>query len=66
MLRYIVMKTRADLICRRIELYRRALREGVDAASSIQYLYQIFAAEEELAELLRLEKTDTQPSAVQS
>ena len=60
------METKADHLCRRIELYRRALREGVDAASSIQYLYQIFAAEEELAELVRLEKTDAQASAVQS
>jgi hypothetical protein len=66
MLEYIAMNTRADLPSRRIELYRRALREGVDAASSIQYLYQIFAAEEELAELVRLGKPDAQPSAVKS
>ena len=66
MMEYIAMNTRVDLLSRRIELYRRALREGVDAASSIQYLYEIFAAEEELAELARLEKPEAQHSMVQS
>jgi hypothetical protein len=47
------MDAKADILCRRIELYRRHLREGVDAASSVHYLYEIFAAEDELAELLR-------------
>ena len=56
---------RADLLCRRIEQCRRVLREGVDAASSIHYLYEIFAAEEELAELLRLDPQPTQRSTAQ-
>jgi len=59
------MDPRTDLLCRRIELCRRVLREGVDAASSIHYLYEIFAAEEELAELLRLDPQPTQHSTAQ-
>ena len=47
------MENKADILCRRIEQYRRYLREGVDAASSVHYLYEIFAAENELAEFLR-------------
>ena len=56
---------RADLLCRRIELCRRVLREGVDVTSTIHYLYEIFAAEEELAELLRLDPQPTQHSTAQ-
>jgi hypothetical protein len=56
------MEPRADLLWRRIQLCRRNLREGVDAATSLHYLYEIFAAEEELAELLRLDQQSTQHS----
>ena len=53
------MDDKADILCRRIELYRRHLREGADAASSVQYLYEIFAAEDELAELLRSSRDES-------
>jgi hypothetical protein len=42
------------------------LREGVDAATSLHYLYTIFAAEEELAELLRSDQQPTQHSTAQA
>jgi len=56
---------RADLLYQKIELCRRSLREGVDAATSLNYLYEIFAAEEELAELLRLDLQQTQHAVPQ-
>ena len=59
------VEPRADVLCRRIERCRRALREGVDAGTSLHYLYEIFAAEEELAELLRLDLQQTQHSVPQ-
>ena len=41
--------SRAEYLLRRIELYRRYLREGVDAAEAIDYLREIAEAEAELA-----------------
>ena len=43
------MEERADMLRRRIALYRRYLREGVDAALAGQYLRQLQADEAELA-----------------
>ena len=39
---------RAELLGRRIALYRRYLREGVEGALAIEYLRQITEAEAEL------------------
>jgi len=43
------MKERAQILRRRIALYRRYLREGVDAALAGEYLRQIRDDEAELA-----------------
>jgi hypothetical protein len=40
---------RAEMLRRKIELYRRYLREGVDAALALDYLREIAEAEAELA-----------------
>ena len=45
------MEERAAILRRRIELYRRYLREGVDAGLATEYLWQISQAEAELAEI---------------
>ncbi len=45
------MDERSELLRHRIELYRRYLREGVDANLAAQYLREIGAAEAELAEI---------------
>jgi hypothetical protein len=45
------MDERAAILRRRIELYRRYLREGVDAWMAAEYLQQIVADEAELAEI---------------
>lgn len=45
------MSTRAEMLHRRITLYRRYLAEGVDADLARQYLDDIRAAEAELAEI---------------
>lgn len=45
------MDDRADMLRRRIALYRRYLREGVDAAIARDYLEQILKDEAELAEI---------------
>jgi hypothetical protein len=47
------MDTKAAILCRRIELYRRYLRESVDAALVFDYLREIVAAGDGLADLLR-------------
>jgi hypothetical protein len=41
----------AEALCRRIELYRRYMRQGVDAALAAAYLRAIAAAEAALVEL---------------
>ena len=43
------MEDRADFLCRRIALYRRYLREGVDVSLAEVYLQQIAADEAGLA-----------------
>jgi hypothetical protein len=43
------MEERADMLRRRIALYRRYLREGVDAALAGEYVHQIREDEAELA-----------------
>jgi hypothetical protein len=43
------MEERADILRRRIALYRRYLREGVDAALAGEYVCQIRDDEAELA-----------------
>ena len=43
------MKERAEILRRRIALYRRYLREGVDATLAGEYLRQIRDDEAELA-----------------
>jgi hypothetical protein len=45
------MEERAELLRRRIELYRRYLRGGVDANLAEQYLRQIIEDEAELREI---------------
>ena len=57
------MDTKADILCRRIELYRRYLRGSVDAALIFDYFREIVAAEGELAELLQ---SDTDPKPPRS
>ena len=42
---------RAELLRRRLELYRRYLREGVDASLAEQYLRQIAEDEAELRQI---------------
>ena len=43
------MEERADMLRRRIALYRRYLREGVDAALAGEYVRQLGEDEAELA-----------------
>jgi hypothetical protein len=43
------MEERAEMLRRRIALYRRYLREGVDAALAGEYVRQIRDDEDELA-----------------
>ena len=43
------MKERAEMLRRRTALYRRYLREGVDAALAGEYVRQIWDDEAELA-----------------
>jgi len=43
------MESQADLLRRRIALYRRYLREGTDEASAAEYLRQILQDEAALA-----------------
>jgi len=43
---------RTETLCRRIELYRTYLRQGVDAALAVDYLRQIAEAETALVELI--------------
>jgi hypothetical protein len=45
------MSERAELLRRRIELYRRHLREGVDVVLAAEYLREIVATEAELQEI---------------
>ncbi len=45
------MDERAEFLRRRIELYRRYLREGVDIDVAAEYLRQIAEDEGELAEI---------------
>jgi hypothetical protein len=52
------MENRAELLRRRIALYRRYLREGVDAALAETYLREIRDAEAELGELTPRERRD--------
>jgi hypothetical protein len=46
---FLSMEDRASLLRRRIALYRRYLREGVDAMLAAEYLRQLGADEVELA-----------------
>ena len=39
------MDERAEILCRRIELHRHDLRQGVDAARAVDYLQEIADAE---------------------
>jgi hypothetical protein len=50
------MNDRAEILRRKIELYRRYLREGVDITLATEYLREIAEAE---AELERLTGRDT-------
>jgi hypothetical protein len=43
------MEERADMLRRRIALYRRYLREGVDATLALEYVRQLGDDEAELA-----------------
>jgi len=45
------MEERADMLRRRIALYRRYLREGVDVALAGEYLRQLAEDETELTEI---------------
>lgn len=45
------MEDRAEILRRRIALYRRYLREGVNTALAAEYLRQIADDEAELAEI---------------
>jgi hypothetical protein len=51
-----LMDDRADLLRRRIELYRQYLRLGVAVGTAMTYLREIAVAEHELAELLAAAK----------
>ncbi len=53
------MSERAEILRRRIALYRRYLAEGVDAELARQYLRDIAHMEAELAEI---EKNDPDPA----
>ena len=46
------MDERTETLCRRIELNRTYLRQGVDAALAVDYLRQIAEAETALVELI--------------
>jgi hypothetical protein len=46
---YSEMEERADILRRRIALYRRYLREGVDATLALEYVRQVGDDEAELA-----------------
>jgi len=48
-----LMDERAETLCRRIELYRRYLGQGVDAVLAADYLRETVEAEAALAELIR-------------
>ncbi len=50
------MEDRADFLRRRIELYRRYLREGADAALAAEYLRRVAEAQAELAKIEEAEK----------
>jgi hypothetical protein len=47
------MDEHVETLCRRIELYRRYLRDGVDAALAAEYLRGIAEAEAALVMLIR-------------
>ena len=50
------MEERADVLRRRIALYRRYLREGVDAALVGEYVQQLWEDEVELAAIESAER----------
>jgi hypothetical protein len=50
------MEERADMLRRRIALYRRYLREGVDATLALEYVAQIRDDEGELAAIESAER----------
>jgi len=50
------MEERADVLRRRIALYRRYLREGVDAALVGEYVRQLWEDEAELAAIESAER----------
>lgn len=56
------MDDRAETLRRRIEFYRRRLREGVEAEVSKIYLFEIADAQLELAELLARSEEQPKPS----
>jgi hypothetical protein len=47
------MDESAETLCRRIELYRRCLRQGVDGALTADYLREIAEAETSFVEAIR-------------
>jgi hypothetical protein len=49
---------------RRIELYRRYMHESVDASLIFDYLREIVAAEDELAELLQSDTGPKHPRSI--
>jgi hypothetical protein len=49
---------------RRIELYRRYMHESVDASLIFDYLREIGAAEDELAELLQSDTGPKHPRSI--
>lgn len=56
------MDERAETLCRRIELYRGYLREGVDAPLAVDYLREIAEAETALVELIQQRSGPPPPS----
>ena len=53
---YLEMEERADMLRRRIALYRRYLREGVDATLVGEYVRQLGEDEAELAAIEAAER----------
>jgi hypothetical protein len=60
------METRADLLRRRIALYREYLRLGVDGGTAMTYLQAIAEAEAELTKHLECVEAGEAPSSPQS
>jgi hypothetical protein len=58
------MDTKADILCRRIELYRRYLRGSVDAALIFDYFREIVAAKGEPTERLQSDTGPKHPRSI--